>query len=305
MSAAPRQHDPRTLRSRLLTSAALLVAVAATVACGGPGGDYGPGGDGQAVTGGAGPGHRRQSLALEPWQELQLGEKAYREVLEEERGNVLPPNDPAVRRVRAVGERIVEAAHIEPLEREINLHVDWRYYKWEFNVIRSRQVNAFCLPGGKVVVYTALLRVTGNNDDFLATVLSHEIAHALAHHTSERLAREQGSGRSLRSLAFERWQESEADHIGVFLMTFAGYDPRQAVAFWERMQEMTGGSGVPEILSDHPSDERRIRQLQGWARMAMGAYEAYKNRRIAPAAWQEPGRLGSGSLASRGRASDE
>jgi predicted Zn-dependent protease len=291
MSAAPRQHDPRALRWRLLAPLALLLAVA--VACGGPAGDNGPGGDGRAGPSGEGPGHRRQTLALSPAKELQLGEEAYREILDEERGNVLPPNDPAVRKVRDIGERIVKAAHIEPLEREINLHVDWRYYEWEFNVIRSRKVNAFCLPGGKVAVYTALLRVT-QNDDQLATVLSHEIAHALAHHTSERLARERGSGRSLGSLAFARGQESEADHIGVFLMTFAGYDPRQAVAFWERMEEMTGGSGMPEILSDHPSDERRIRQLEGWSRMAMGAYRAYKSGRVAPAAGRDgPGRLGS------------
>jgi predicted Zn-dependent protease len=303
MSAAPRQHDPRTFRWRLLASAALLVAVAATVACGGPGGDYGPGGDGQAAPSGEGPGHRPQRLALSPAQELQLGKEAYREVLQEE-DHVLPEDDPRVKEVRAVGKRIVEAAHIEPLEREINLHVDWDYYRWEFNVLQSRKVNAFCLPGGKVAVYSALLRVT-QNDDQLATVLSHEIAHALAHHSSERLARERNAGRSFGSLAFQRSQESEADHIGVFLMTFAGYDPRQAVAFWQRMEEMTGGSGVPEILSDHPSDERRMQQLKGWARMAMGAYQAYKSHRIAPAARDGPGRLGSVSLASRGRVRDE
>jgi metalloendopeptidase OMA1, mitochondrial len=281
MSAAPRQHDHRTSLGRLLASAAVVLAVAVAVACAGPGGDFNPGGDGQGQQG-EGPGHREQPLALTPAQELRLGQQAYREVLEEE-DHVLPQDDPAVRRVRRVGERIVEAAHIEPLEREINLHVDWRYYEWEFNVLRSRKVNAFCLPGGKVAVYSALLKVTGDNDSQLATVLSHEIAHALAHHSSERLARERNEGRSLGSLSFQRWQESEADHIGVFLMTFAGYDPDQAVAFWERMEEMTGGSGVPEVLSDHPSDERRIRQLQGWARMAAAAYKAYKSGRVAPA----------------------
>ena len=287
MSAAPRQHDPRTSRWRLLAAASVLLGVAVAVACGGPGGDSNPNEGGRQ---GEGPGRRYQPLALSPAQEERLGEKAYRQILDEE-DHVLPKDDPAVEKVREVGMRIVKAAHIEPLEREINLHVDWRYYDWEFNVLRSRKVNAFCLPGGKVAVYTALLRVT-ENDDQLATVLSHEIAHALAHHTSERLAREQNSGRSLRSLAFERGQESEADHIGVFLMTFAGYDPRQAVAFWQRMEEMTGGSGMPEILSDHPSDERRIRQLQGWARLAEGAYRAYKSGRIAPAAREGSGRFG-------------
>jgi predicted Zn-dependent protease len=283
---------------RLAAASALLLGVAVAVACGGPGGEFNPNEGSQQ---GQGPGRRYQPLALSPAQEERLGEKAYRQILEEE-GPPLINSDPDVKKVREVGERIVEAAHIEPLEREINLHVDWNYYDWEFNVLRSRKVNAFCLPGGKVAVYTGLLKVTANADQ-LATVLSHEIAHALAHHTSERVAREQNSGRSLGSLAFERWQESEADHIGVFLMTFAGYDPRQAVAFWQRMEEMTGGSGMPEILSDHPSDERRIRQLQGWARMAMGAYEAYKHHRIAPAA--RDGRGDPGSLASRGRVGDE
>jgi predicted Zn-dependent protease len=256
------------------------------IACAGPGGDFNPGEDGQGQRG-EGPGHREQTLALTPAQELQLGEQAYREILEEE-GPPLPSGNRDVQVVREVGEKIVEAAHIEPLEREINLHVNWKYFKWEFNVLPSRKVNAFCLPGGKVAVYSGLLRVTQNKDrtqnkDQLATVLSHEIAHALAHHSSERLARARNEGRSLHSLAFQRWQESEADHIGVFLMTFAGYDPQQAVAFWERMEEMTGGSNTPEILSDHPSDERRIRQLRGWARMAEAAYKAYKSGRVAPA----------------------
>ena len=299
MSATPHRQDPRAHVRRLAAASALLLGVAVALACGGPGGEFNPDEDGQQ---GQGPGRRYQPLALSPAQEERLGEKAYRQILDEE-DHLLPQDDREVRRVWDVGMSIVKAAHIEPLEREINLHVDWRYYDWQFNVLRSRKVNAFCLPGGKVAVYTGLLRVTGDNDDWLATVLSHEIAHALAHHSSERLARERNEGRSLGSLAFERSQESEADHIGVFLMTFAGYDPRQAVAFWQRMEEMTGGSGMPEILSDHPSDERRIRQLEGWSRMAMGAYEAYKHHRIAPAA--RDGRGGPVFLASRGRVGDE
>jgi predicted Zn-dependent protease len=261
--------------------AAFLLGVAATlaVACSGGGGGEPPGGEGR----GEGPGRRYQPLALSPEQELQLGEEAYQEVLRKYQGRILPGDSPQVRRVEAVAERIIQAAHIEPLAREINLHVNWEYYRWRFNIVRSQEVNAFCLPGGKVVVFTGLLRVVGDNDAYLATVLSHEIAHALAHHSSERLARERQSGKSLRSLAFERWQESEADHIGVFLMAFAGYDPREAVRFWERMEEATGGSQVPEILSDHPSDAHRIKQLRGWAVAAAGAWQAYKQHRIAPA----------------------
>jgi predicted Zn-dependent protease len=264
--------------------AVFLLGVAATLAlaCSG-GGSVPPGGPegGQ----GEGPGHRAQPLALSPAQEEQLGEKAFREVLEEYRGRILPRDSSEVQRVEQVAGRIVKAAHIEPLEREINLHVDWRFYHWEYAVVKKQEVNAFCLPGGKIVVFTGLFRVIGDNNAFLATVLAHEIAHALAHHSSERLARQRGSGKSLGGLAFERSQESEADHIGVFLMTFAtptSYDPREAVRFWGKMEEMTGGSHTPEILSDHPSDERRIRQLQGWARAAAGAKQAYDRGRVAP-----------------------
>jgi predicted Zn-dependent protease len=241
----------------------------------------GPGAPGGGA--GEGPGHRSQELALTPQQELRLGEKAYRQVLEEAGDAVLPARSPEVQRVQRVAEKILKAAHIRALDQEINLHIDWEYIRPEFNVIRKREVNAFCLPGGKIVVFTGLLRVVGDNDAFLATVLSHEIAHALAHHTSERLAMEP-HGQTFRGLRFERAQESEADHIGVFLMTFAGYDPREAPRFWERMEQMTGGSGTPEILSNHPSDEHRMRALQQWARAAAAAKQAYDEGRVAPAA---------------------
>ncbi len=258
----------------ILLGASLLGALA----CSGGGGGGNPGPPGGA---GEGPGHRPQELALSPQDELALGEKAYREVLEEAQGGVLPANSTQTERVRRVADKILKAAHIRPLDREINLHIDWNYIKPEFSVIRSREVNAFCLPGGKIVVFTGLLRVVGDNDAFLATVLSHEIAHALAHHTSERLAVEP-HGKTFRGLRFERGQESEADHIGVFLMTFAGYNPAEAPKFWQRMEEMTGGSGVPEILSNHPSDERRMRDLEGWAKAAAAAKKAYDEGRIAP-----------------------
>src|SRR5205823_4001876 len=147
-------------------------------------------------------------------------------------------------------------------------HFNPRFFEWEYTVFDSNQINAFCMPGGKIGVYTGLLRIV-QNDDQLATVLSHEIAHALAHHASERLARQGVNPRrrddpritdilaGLAGLAHDRQQESEADHIGLFLMTFAGYDPHQAVTFWERMKQAAKGQSRPEILSDHPSDDRR------------------------------------------------
>jgi predicted Zn-dependent protease len=256
---------------------------------------------------GQGPGRRAQALALSPNQEWSLGEQAYREVLSKAR---VVPSGPEVERVREIGSRIVKAAAIEPLQREINLRVKGYRWEWEFNVLKDDQVNAFCLPGGKVAVFTGLLPVA-QNDDQLATVISHEIAHALAHHASERIARQQkyqhaldaingamgsmdpaarkqligllGAGAQTGSLAYDRRQESEADHIGLFLMTFAGYDPEQAARFWERMTQRSAGRGRrPEILSDHPSDATRIAQIRQWTAHALAAKRAWKVGHIAP-----------------------
>jgi predicted Zn-dependent protease len=261
---------------------------------------------------GQGPGGRAQSLALTPAQELSLGEQAYKEVLKKYRRM---PDGPVVERVRQIGKRIARASEIEPLQREMNVRMKGYTFNWEFNVLVNNQVNAFCLPGGKVAVFSGLLPVAEENgrlsDDQLATVMSHEIGHALAHHASERIARQQkyqhaleavngalgglppeerkhligllGAGASARSLSYDRRQESEADHIGVFLMTFAGYDPRQALVFWQKMEALSAKHGrPPEILSDHPSDAHRIAQLRRWIPAAMSGYAAYKAGRIAP-----------------------
>jgi predicted Zn-dependent protease len=235
--------------------------------------------------GGSGPGHRQQYLGLSPEDEYRLGAQAYRQILDQarEKDALLPSDDRAVRKVREVGERIVKAVEIEPLRREINLHLEGYTYRWEFNVIQSRQVNAFCLPGGKVAVFTGLLRIV-QNEDQLATVLAHEIAHALAHHSNERLTREQsGQASWLFNMAYDREQESEADHIGLFLMTFAGYDPDEALVFWQRMQRAAQGGQLPEILSNHPSDAHRINQLRVWIPRVKAGKDAYDHHRIAPA----------------------
>jgi metalloendopeptidase OMA1, mitochondrial len=237
--------------------------------------------------GGEGPGHRAQTLGLSPQQELELGRQAYREVLSNPReyGRVLPADSPECQRVRRVAQRIIQAAGIEPLQREINLRPGYRF-EWEVNVLAKEQVNAFCLPGGKIAVFEGLLRVV-QNDAQLATVVAHEIGHALAHHSSERVARKEmnqsGVG-VIWSKAFDRQEEAEADHIGLFLMTFAGYDPQEAVRFWERMQQVTGGQQrLPEILSDHPSDVHRIQKMKDWVPKAKAAKRAFDEGRIAPA----------------------
>jgi predicted Zn-dependent protease len=228
---------------------------------------------------GEGPGHRAQSLSLSPQQELEIGRQAYREILSKAQ---VVRSGPEVERVQSVGERIAAVVAIEPLMREINLHVSADQFEWEYSVLQGDQINAFCLPGGKICVFTGLLQVV-RNDDQLAAVMSHEIAHALAHHVSERIARERTTGSGLLALSYDRQQESEADHIGVFLMTFAGYDPEQALAFWQDMQRTRGRrAAIPEILSDHPSDEHRMRQLREWIPLALAAKRAYDEGRIAP-----------------------
>jgi len=244
-----------------------------------------------------GPGHRSQYLALTPQEELELGRQAYTELLQKQRASVVR-SGPEVERVRNVAQKIVAAAQIRPLQREINLHFNPKFFEWEYTVFRSDQINAFCMPGGKIGVFTGLLRLV-ENDSQLATVLSHEIAHALAHHVSERLARQGVNPREGRNdpqrrtqitdilagfsgRAHDRQQESEADHIGLFLMTFAGYDPNQAIRFWQHMQEASGGHGPPEILSDHPSDARRIAQMRQWVPYALAAKKAFDEGRIAP-----------------------
>jgi predicted Zn-dependent protease len=289
-------YQRKFLGARIRTWGIALVGAAAfATACGPQGG----GGQGQGQ--GQGPGHRNQPLALSPDQEVALGLKAYTEILSEAGDRVEPADSPDTRRVRRVGERIARVAESnKPLQREINLHLEGYRFAWDFHVIRSRQVNAFCLPGGKVAVFTGLLPVA-ENDDQLATVMSHEIAHALAHHASERVARAEmqqrareamsgsvgrelagvlAAGAGVSGLKYNRMQESEADHIGIFLMTFAGYDPDEAVRFWERMTRLAGGGNMPEILSDHPSNAKRITQLRQWAPQARAAKEAFDEGRV-------------------------
>ena len=253
---------------------------------------------------GEGPGKRAQRLALTPEQEYQLGSQAYQESLK--KSQVVESGPQVHAAFKRVGRKIEATTKIEPLLREINLHLKGYRFGWEFKVLKSEQVNAFCLPGGKVAVYTGLLAVA-ENDDQLATVMAHEIAHALAHPGSERIARAQmqeqalkvaqglfgqmdpakremllkllAGGAHVASLPYDRQQESEADHIGLFLMTFAGYDPEQAVVFWERMERATHGRQPPEILSTHPSNARRIAQLKMWVGQARAAKRAYDSER--------------------------
>ena len=221
---------------------------------------------------------REQLILIPESQEIQMGLTAYQQVLSKSKLS----NDPEkVAMVRRVGERIAAVANKPD-------------YKWEFNLIDDdKTVNAFCLPGGKVAVYTGILPVT-QNEAGLATVMSHEVSHALARHGGERmttgllaqlgvaaldvgLAVKNQDPKMVEALnaaygaaaqvgvilPFSRKQESEADHIGLILMSKAGYDPQEALHFWERMSKLDKAK-APEFLSTHPSDEKRVQQIAKW-----------------------------------------
>ena len=201
--------------------------------------------------------------------------------------------------VRRVGQRVAAAS--EELLEETGRGSDIRNYKWEFNLIEDdKTVNAWCMPGGKVAVYTGLLPIA-QDENGLAVVMGHEVAHAIAKHGNERmsqglLAQFGAIGLSLalaRSpgltsdifmqaygvgaqvgflLPYSRLHESEADRIGLVLMAKAGYDPRGAVALWQRMSAK-GGSRPPEFLSSHPAPESRIRDIESLIPEAMQYYK--------------------------------
>lgn len=187
--------------------------------------------------------------------------------------------------VEKVGRNIANA--VETYLRNNGLASELADYQWEFNLVKSDEVNAFCMPGGKIVVYEGILPYT-KDETGLAVVLGHEVAHAVAKHSNERMSQEvlrqagasvvssavgtssaalqkaastvYGLGSQVGMLKYSRNHELEADQLGLIFMAMAGYDPNQAAAFWQRMS--AGGSGkTPEILSTHPSDDKRIKEI--------------------------------------------
>ena len=239
---------------------------------------------------------RKQLSLLPQSQVIELSFSSYRQVLQESK---LSQDEAKVVLVRRVGRRIAQAS--DQFLRDNHLEKDLQYYQWEFNLIQDDStVNAFCMPGGKVAVYTGILPVT-QDEAGLAVVLGHEVAHALANHGNERLSQGlvaqlggvaldvalQNKPAETRQLAmaaygvgaevgvllpYSRTHESEADHIGLILMARAGYDPRAAVPFWERMARM-GGGRAPEFLSTHPAPERRIKEIEKEIPEAMKYYK--------------------------------
>ncbi len=228
----------------------------------------------------------RKQLSLVPESEMQsMSYQQYDQFLHE---NKLSRDAEATAMVKRVGVRIQHA--VESYMNSHDMKDQLAGYKWEFNLVENKEVNAWCMPGGKVCVYSGILPVT-QDENGLAVVLGHEISHAVARHGTERMSQgllAQGLGEGLAValhnqpaqtqqlwmtafgvgaqvgvlLPFSRTQESEADRLGLIFMAMAGYDPRGAVTFWQRMASQSEGGKPPEFLSTHPADETRIAQIQ-------------------------------------------
>jgi len=228
---------------------------------------------------------RSQMNLISEGDEKKLGGDAYQDILKKTPRS----NNPAWQaQLKRVGQRI-SAAAAKP------------DYQWEFNVLAGKEVNAFCLPGGKVAFWEGIMPVA-QDDNGVAVIMGHEVAHALARHGAERMS--QGIGLQLLGevlgagvgmvspglseafaqayglgvtvgaiLPWGRAQESEADQIGLILMAKAGYDPSSAIGFWQRMSKVQQGGKTPEFLSTHPSDETRIAQIKQWLPEAMSYYK--------------------------------
>ena len=229
---------------------------------------------------------RKQRLVVSDEQILSLSSDEYSKYMKSAKPSTDAANTAMVKRV---GQRLASA--VVTYLNAHNMGNEVANYQWEFNLVQDNQVNAWCMPGGKIVVYEGILPVT-KDEASLAVVLGHEIAHAVAKHSAERISNSYkqqtamsviggvagaaGVSSGIQSIAsaaigigaqawtsgFSRKQESEADHIGLIFAAMAGYNPDVAVSFWQRMAAV--GNSSNSIFSDHPSDEKRIKQIQAW-----------------------------------------
>lgn len=233
----------------------------------------------------------KKTLALVPnSQILPMAFAQYDEFLTE---NKVETGTSEANMVRTVGQKIAKAS-----ERWLNANGYQGYlddYRWEYNLVRDDQVNAWCMPGGKIVVYTGILPIT-QDETGLAVVMGHEVAHALSNHGQQRMSAgqlqqvgavatavgtqaagiDEQTGALFNTaynvgsqvgvmLPFSRSHETEADKIGLTIMAIAGYNPDEAAKLWQRMKANSGGQGPPELLSTHPSNDTRINNLTQWA----------------------------------------
>lgn len=226
----------------------------------------------------------------------QMAADQYQQVLRESK---LSSNQEQVAMVKRVGNNIKTA--VEQYMASKGASEELVGFNWEFNLIQDDEtVNAWCMPGGKVAFYTAIMPIC-QDELGVAVVMGHEVAHAIANHGRERMSQgliaqfglgtlsaamgqnptateniflqAVGVGTNVGMLKFSRSHESEADHIGLIFMAMAGYDPSAAPKFWERMSSLSGGQAPPEFLSTHPSHETRIHDLESWIPEAMQYYK--------------------------------
>lgn len=239
-----------------------------------------------AVTG------RKQLSLVSNSEIIPMATSQYQEVIKK---GPLSTNQQQTQMIKRVGVKIQKA--VEEYMAGKGLSSELAGFEWEFNLIDDPEtVNAWCMPGGKVAFYTAIMPIC-KDETGVAVVMGHEVAHAIANHGRERMSQQMlaqyglgtlsalmgqnptagqdllmqavGAGTGIGMLKFSREHESEADHIGLIFMTIAGYDPNQAPVFWERMTELSGGQEPPEFMSTHPSHATRINDLKGWIPEAM------------------------------------
>lgn len=242
--------------------------------------------------------NRKQMNLLPESEMVAMGLTSYTEFLSQ--NPAAPSTDPNTQMVKGVGSKIQNSVTTYLNQNKLGDRV--KGYKWEFNLVNNKEINAWCMPGGKVVVYSGLLGVT-QNETSLAVVMGHEIAHAIARHGNERMSQmllQQMGGVALNvaiankpeqtkmiyntaygvgsqvgvMLPYSRLQETEADKMGLIFAAMAGYDPREAPKFWQRMAAQ-GGSKPPELLSTHPSDATRIKNLNAFMGEAMKYYKPH------------------------------
>lgn len=248
----------------------------------------------QTTQGGAVGVSRQQRMAVSPAQINQAASQEYTQLItEERRKGDLNRNPTQVNRVRAISARLIEQTPV--------FRPDARTWAWETNVITAPEVNAWCMPGGKIAVYSGLIEKLNVTDDELAAVIGHEIAHALREHARERVSEQMGTGllasgidiiaslygiqgagklantglQLTMGLPHSRVQETEADRMGVELAARAGYDPRAAVSLWQKMGS-TGGAEPLKFLSTHPSREDRLSDLTDYSQRVMPLFQQAK-----------------------------
>lgn len=239
--------------------------------------------------GGAVGADRRQLMLVSSEQLEQMATQQYHQLLgQAQQKGVLNTDARAVQRVRAISSRIIPQTQV--------FRPDARNWKWEVNVISSDQINAFCMPGGKIAVFTGLINRLNATDGELAVVIGHEVAHALREHSREQVSQSAaaqaaiGIGSAIFGLEgaadlagvayenlvatrFSRSHEIEADRIGLELAARAGFDPRAGVTLWKKMLSASDGASPPQFLSTHPSGQNRIREIESLLATVMPLYQ--------------------------------